>query len=189
MFGPGIFPTLEVPMGHRTTGPGYRTDRFVRGDGAIMVETIYDPDGNLVSHRSADPGGPGLRPLLSPAVEAALEAAAEQAAATDAGAREAEDRMDAYEALLDEGVRSIVVLCRAAVGIASPAPFYSEVASFLRGRGGLTTKSQKDGRKIVKRWCEGGRQSTVPQHCWDLLLKQLPPSNLKERLAKIGGAP
>jgi hypothetical protein len=267
-------------MGHQTTGPGYRTDTFVRDDGQMMVETIYDQAGNIVSHRSAEPDGPGLQPLraddleaairaslgepptaeeqrwidlaplwgispadlmraerhagkpletcdwrvvaeslayavqcrpiaesglsaveienairagldsakfeaLSSAIEQALEHAAERAGATDAGAREAEDRMDAYLALLDRGVRPAEVLCRAAMRRLPPAQFYGATATWLEARGGLTMREHKHARKTVKRWVEDGL--AVPTHCWALLLSAIPASVLKERLSDLGG--
>lgn len=97
--------------------------------------------------------------------------------------------MDPYEVMLDAGGKPIEVLCRAAVRRLPPEPYIHEVATLLRDLGGLTVTRQKHARKIVQRWSAGRQMSSVPSHCWALLLGQLPASSLRERLAQIGGAP
>jgi hypothetical protein len=184
-------------MGRHSTWPiGYRVSTYVRGDGKVEAQQVFDPDLNLVSSWNIE-AAPGTRPpsysdvfpdAADPlAVSEAAHREIEHAGALEAGMREAEDRMDVYEALLDAGEKPVVVLCRAATRRPPDEEFYAATATLLHETGGLTAPQQKNRRKVVKRWCEGGRMSAVPQHCWALLLKALPASSLKERLAKIGG--
>jgi hypothetical protein len=178
-------------MGHQNDSATFRVQLFA---GEPDESPIYDsgeqplflPNGDTLAEALQNARSFGAARLASlGAKDEAGHFAAERAAATDAGAREAEDRMDAYLTLLEKGTRPAEVLCRAAMRRLPPAQFYGATATWLEARGGITTREHKGARKLVKRWVEDGLP--VPAHCWALLLSAIPASVLKERLGDLGG--